>query len=66
MTDELAPIHYPCGNQMTPSVFGPYDPTPSYRGQPIWTCDGCSTWAPRTGWHGALPADWNPDTRAWK
>lgn len=64
MTDTPARIHTACGNPMTPAVFGPHDPKPQYRSQPIWTCGPCGTWEPSEGWGGPLPADW--DGIAWK
>jgi hypothetical protein len=50
-----------CGNPMTPSVFGPHDPTFQYRSQPIWLCTRCDKWEPRDGWDGPLPEAPNED-----
>lgn len=52
--DQTSRIH-DCGTPMLRSNFGPHDPTPQNRSQPIWVCQPCNAWVPRDGWDGPLP-----------
>ena len=52
-----------CGTPMTATFFGPHDPNPDNRSQPIWVCPPCNAWEPRDGWDGPLPDAW--DGQAW-
>lgn len=51
-----------CGRPMTATFFGYRDPTPRFRGQPVWACDPCGRWEPHEDWDGLLPDGWNGHT----